>query len=532
MTPQRAILGVALGLSLCVSSCGTVSRPSAIDSTAASLGTALASAESAARGGLNTESNKQAYSRAIETIVAAWMARGGHESRNRPVDVEANGKRYRLTGMWPERMRFDELVAARTIEERRLSKPVLRDGVGAPFVARWHFSQERKKSEPFLPEAGYLMAVTVTVDFRGGAVTLRVHEARSEDMAVVAGCKYPLAADFSAVSELILLYSKEKKVPMPGLAALRNSEKYMDKLGLLSLEPPARDRIPVVFVHGLMSNPLTWHNAFNELNGDPVIRRNYQIYFFRYPTGVPVIYSSGKFRQQLGLLHEEMRRVGNHASAHHMVLIGHSMGGLVSKLQLTSSGDRFWVNILGAEPKDLGLTKQELAAFRQYLEFNPNPHVDRVVFVCTPHRGSKMAEGIVGAVGRSLVRLPLRIVGATLSTTFDVLSVTRDNDSVQRLIKKGVPSSIDNLSPRSRFVRESTQLPLKPGLHVHSIIGNKDGRPLNDPKCSDGVVPYTSAHLDGVDSELVVNSNHGAHETAEGIAELRRILLLHLAALN
>lgn len=532
MTPQRTILGVALGLSLCVSSCSTVSRPSAIDSTTASLGTALASAESAARNGLNTESNKQAYSRAIETIVAAWMARGGHESRNRPVDVEANGKRYRLTGMWSERVRFDELVAARTIEERRLSKPVLRDGVGTPFVARWHFSQERKKSEPFLPEAGYLMAVTVTVDFRGGAVTLRVHEARSEDMAVVAGCKYPLAADFSAVSELILLYSKEKKVPMPGLAALRNSEKYMDKLGLLSLEPPARDRIPVVFVHGLMSNPLTWHNAFNELNGDPVIRRNYQIYFFRYPTGVPVVYSSAKFRQQLGLLHDELNRIGNYSASHHMVLIGHSMGGLVSKMQLVDSGDQLWMNVLGAKPADLGLTEKELADFRQYLEFSPNPFVERVVFVCTPHRGSKMAQGIVGTIGRSLVRLPIRVVGATLGALDLLKSMAPQNDSVRRLIKKGVPNSIDNLSPQSKFVRGSIQLPLKPGLHVHSIIGNKDGRPLNDPKCSDGVVPYTSAHLDGVDSELVVNSNHGAHETAEGIAELRRILLLHLATLN
>lgn len=99
---------------------------------------------------------------------------------------------------------------------------------------------------------------------------------------------------------------------------------------------------------------------------------------------------------------------------------------------------------------------------------------------------------------------------------------------VKSLLKKGIPSSIENLSPKSRFVKESMLLPLKPGLHVHTIAGNKDGRSLTDPKCSDGVVPYSSAHLDGVESELVIHSNHGAHERPEGIAEMRRILLRHL----
>jgi hypothetical protein len=41
-------------------------------------------------------------------------------------------------------------------------------------------------------------------------------------------------------------------------------------------------------------------------------------------------------------------------------------------------------------------------------------------------------------------------------------------------------------------------------------------------------VPYTSAHLEGAESELVVKSGHGAQETPEAIAEIRRILLLHL----
>lgn len=213
------------------------------------------------------------------------------------------------------------------------------------------------------------------------------------------------------------MMSQQKKVGISAMAALKHSEKYLDKMGILALEPPSRNRIPVIFVHGLMSRPLTWHNAFNELGADPAIRKNYQIYFFRYPSGVPVVYSSAKFRQQLSILHHELDRIGNHEAAHHMVLIGHSMGGLVSKMQLTSSGDRLWVNVFGAKPSELGLAPEEQESFRQLLEFNPNPNVERVIFVSTPHRGSTLAEGFVGAVGRRMISLPGRMLG----NTFDLL---------------------------------------------------------------------------------------------------------------
>ncbi len=498
----------------------------------AALADALGRAESASRGGLEGEAGRAAYARAVEDAAAAWLAMKGQPSRARPVMVKTGERAFRLSATWPKGLLFDELIPAAPLEERQLAKPVLREGVGATFVARWLHSAERKEKEPFLSEAGYLTPVTVTVDFRergkaGREVLLRVHTVRSEQSAVIGGRRLPLAADFSAVGEHILSQSQKNrgKLGMSGLAAFKHSEKFMDKLGLIALEPPSRERIPLIFVHGLMSRPLTWHNAFNELGADPVLRENYQMFFFRYPTGVPVVYSSARFRSELARLHSELAEAGSHRAAGRMVLIGHSMGGLVSKMQMASSGDQLWVQVLGGKPADLGLSQKEYEAFRQYLEFNPNPHVERVIFVCTPHRGSTMAEGFIGAIGRRLVSLPTRILG----TAFDLLQGdSLQNSHVKQLMKKGIPSSIDNLSPKSMFVKSSMQLPLKPGLHIHSIVGNKDGRPLIDPKCSDGVVPYTSAHLDGVESELVVRSDHSAHAKPEAIAEMRRILLLHL----
>lgn len=471
------------------------------------------------------ETTAPADNATIEAAVALWQSQDGPPDSRRRFVVEEGSNRWEIDATWPASLDFDRLVPVRPLKERELPRQILREGVGVPYLAIWDYSAERKKTHPFLSEGGYIMPVTVTLDQRASRrATLRIHDPRQETSVTLAGRKQPLAADWSAVSEHILYNGKKLKI-MPGLAALRNSQKYLDKLGLLSLEPPAKDRIPVIFVHGLMSRPLTWHNAFNELGFDPDIQKNYQLYFFRYPSGVPVVYSSAKFRQQLSLLETELERIGNRRSKNNMVLIGHSMGGLVSKLQVTSSGDRLWVNLFGAKPADLGLTQVEYDNFKQYLEFHPNPHIDRVVFVCTPHRGSNMAQGFIGSVGRRLISLPGNILG----NTFDLLQgQERSNPVLGQMLAKGIPSSIDNLSPESTFVKESIQLPLKPGLHVHSIIGNKDGRPLEDPKCSDGVVPYRSAHLDGVESELVIPSNHGAHETEAGIAEMRRILLLHL----
>ncbi|TLD72091.1 alpha/beta hydrolase [Phragmitibacter flavus] len=490
---------------------------------------ALTRAEAASTSDLSTPEQRRNYADAINQVVDLWQKREGPTSGDRTMIVQGGEHAYRLSASWPKNLRFDELVPAAPLNKRYLPEPLLRDGVGAAFVSRWHYSDERKKREPFLSDGGYMTAVTVILDFRnrGNATReaiLRVHDPRTEKTTTIAGRNHPLYSDFSSASELIHSLSEQKNLGMSGLGALRNSEKFLDKLGLISLEPLSRDRIPVICVHGLMSRPVTWLHAFNVLGADPEIAKNYQVFFFRYPSGVPVIYSAAKFRAQLTLLHEEFTRIGNHRAANHMVLIGHSMGGLVSKMQLVSSGDQLWVKVFGAPRDQLGLTQEELDDFRQYLEFSPNPHVDRVIFVCTPHRGSSMADGFAGAIGRRLIRLPGRVLG----NTFDLLQgdVPRSG-LIKQLLEKGLPSSIDNLSSKSRFVVESNRMPIKPGLHMHSIIGNKDGRPLTDLKCSDGVVPYNSAHIEGVDSEFVVRSDHGAQTNPEAIAEIQRILLLH-----
>lgn len=506
-------------------------RSTLVETRRDALAQALADADQASRQDLRNAEARGRYNQAVVKAVASWMALTEETTRGRPLACGEADHAFSLKASWPTNLLFDQFIPAQDIKSHEMKRRITRDGVGAPFVAWWKYSEERAKKEPFMTQAGYLSPVTATLTFRaapngGRAASLVFHDPRTVEDVIVAGGSHPLSEDITAVGEFLL---SRDEVRMSGLGALLRSGNHMDKLGLISLEHPAKDRTPVIFVHGLMSRPATWQNVVNELWSDPLLQRSCQFYFFRYPTGVPVIYSAAKLRERLGVLHNELEREGDHTSSHHMVLIGHSMGGLVSKSQVQDSGDRLWVNIFGSTPDKLQLSQQELEALRAYLEYKPNPYVSRVIFVATPHRGSELADGTLGAIGRKLVSLPGHIIGDTFSVLKDQ---GPQSGPLHDLLAKGVPTSIDNLSPKSPYVQTSINLPMRPGLHIHSIIGNKKQKPLTDPKCSDGFVPYTSAHLDGVESELIVPFGHSAHEHPQAVEEMRRILHLHLGELS
>jgi len=518
MQKLLTLTGAAL-LALLPCSCRTPQTTAATQS-AGTLADALAAAQSTTAG--NSAEARAAHAAATQRAAILGFAQTGGSLK--PVTVQGSGRTWTLSASAPDNLLFDELLVPPPAKPGA-EDSVIRAGAGAPLLARWKFTPERKAQHPFLSEGGYVTAVTATLDFNGSQARLRLHDPRFEQSVTLAGKRQTLAGDFSSLQRWILAAKKQDKtLGMSGLRAMRRSDKYLDKMGLIALEPPSRDRIPAVLIHGLMSEPLTWDRAYTVLSADPAVARRYQFYFFRYPTGVPVIYSAGKCREDLALLKRELNRIGNTVHRGRILLAGHSMGGLVTKTQVQSSSHEIWESAFGARPEDLNLPAEEVAKLRRLIEFQPNPDINRVVFICTPHRGSKLAEGFIGAIGRKLISLPLTMLKVPM-TVFTGLPPA--SPLAGRLKEKGIPSSIENLSPESTYVKVSNRLPFKRGLHIHTIAGNKKGLPLDDPKCSDGVVPYRSAHLDGVDSELVVRSNHSAHEKPEAIAELRRILLRH-----
>jgi hypothetical protein len=203
-----------------------------------------------------------------------------------------------------------------------------------------------------------------------------------------------------------------------------------------------------------------------------------------------------------------------------MVLIGHSMGGIVSRMQAIGTGRVLWNAVFKNDADRLYATLPPDDLVKRALIFNANPHVDRIIFICVPHRGSYLASNWIGSLGVSLIRFPRTLLS---QVTAEVMISLRSNAGFKRL-----PTGINGLSPRSPVVGSLDELPIE--APYHSIIGDR-GRG-DTPNSSDGVVAYWSSHLDGAQSELIVPGPHGSFALPQTIAELKRILRLHLANSN
>jgi pimeloyl-ACP methyl ester carboxylesterase len=295
---------------------------------------------------------------------------------------------------------------------------------------------------------------------------------------------------------------------------------------LYTLTPYRPGHVPVVLIHGTASSPARWADLVNELNADPQIAPRIQFWLFAYNTGNPILYSAGLLRETLIKTVAELDPQGTDAALHHMVLIGHSQGGLLAKLMVIDSGTRFWDNISEAPIQDLQVSAETRAVLQRSLFMTPLLFVDRVVFVATPHRGSSLAGLLIGRF-RWLIDWALRLPPNILRMTGEVLTGSEDPLLRYRL-QQGLPRSVNNMSPGHPTIQILASLPVAPGVTVNSIIAIKGGgRSLDE--AGDGVVSYRSAHLDEAQSELIVESGHSVQGNPDAIEEIRRILIEQLA---
>jgi hypothetical protein len=203
-----------------------------------------------------------------------------------------------------------------------------------------------------------------------------------------------------------------------------------------------------------------------------------------------------------------------------MVVMGHSQGGLLTKLTAIDSGTRFWENLSTLPFDSIKADDETRALLRRSLFFTPLPFVKRVIFVATPHRGSYLASFSLARAVRDFITLPRDLAGR-------LTNLALDNEGKTALSHLGgrLPTSLDNMTPGNVFIRTLAAIPVDPRIHAHSIVAVKgDGPPEGQ---SDGVVRYESAHIEPVDSELVVRSGHSTQDTPATIEEVRRILVLH-----
>ena len=273
-------------------------------------------------------------------------------------------------------------------------------------------------------------------------------------------------------------------------------------------------------LHGLASSPEAWINVSNEVMGDEELRRDYQVWEVYYPTNLPVAVNLAAIRKALDATLRHFDPSGVGVASRNMVLVGHSMGGVLARLLVSSSGDKLWT--LFPERKNLSAAKRQRLSDKmaQYLEFEPMPQVTRAVFLAAPHRGTPLAQHRLARWVANFIRMPV-----ILLAEFKSIIEETGAEKTQGVVAH-VPNSIDNLSDADPFIIACRNLPISNQVQYHSIVGVYKGKvPLEES--DDGVVPYLSAHLEGAESELAIDSWHSVQDTPAAIIEIRRILKQH-----
>jgi pimeloyl-ACP methyl ester carboxylesterase len=298
------------------------------------------------------------------------------------------------------------------------------------------------------------------------------------------------------------------------------ADQVESKAGLYMFEPYQPGKIPVVMVHGLLSSPLTWTPMFNDLRADPTLRKHFQFWFYLYPTGNPYLATAADLRDALGRLRADIDPHGQDPALDEMVFVGHSMGGLVSKLLTIDSDKDFW-HLASSKPlDDLKLSAATHDELKRIFYFDRRPCVRRVVFIGTPHHGSKLSPSWPAQLAAHFIHLPKDLMQAAHD------AAVQDPHLGPSLSHGRLPTSVDLLAPGAPALELLAARPKPADVHFHSIIGEVYGKGESG---SDGVVPYSSAHLAGVDSEIVIPAGHlTLHHHPRAVLEVWRILLAHL----
>ena len=315
---------------------------------------------------------------------------------------------------------------------------------------------------------------------------------------------------------------------IPGNSTLKfmglfRPQQYDTFQGFYLAEPYDRDRIPVLMIHGLASSPETFMDMSEAINADAQLRKKYQLWYYFYPSGHPWIASASKFRKSYRTLIQKLDPNGNDSNIRKTVLIAHSMGGLIARASLSRPGETLHKAYLGNAAISKFLNDQEHRKIHDQFHYKPLQEPAKVIYLATPHRGSKIADSFIGWVTIRIISIPSFI----FQQTTDVLTLKYPRgllpEQAIKLLTTG-ESSVEQLKPSNPSLKALNQMPLrqKRQLTSHSIIGDV-GLPLFQLK-TDGVVSYHSAHIPNSKSESIVPSNHHICDNEEAIKVVLKIL--------
>lgn len=423
-------------------------------------------------------------------------------------------------------------------------------GVGVPLIGiRFHPDRDHPEDRFYPRKLCYPLTAVVRAEayehtppavaatdpppapIRGVRLVLELHDPMDHETLRLSGKPAPLQTDLTTPLAYYLDQPElhEEEVSTLGLLQPESVEQMQ---GLYLLEPFDPNRIPVVMVHGLWSSPATWMEMFNDLRSDPVLRSRYQFWFYLYPTGTPFWVNAARLRGDIRGVRETFDPERRVRALDQTVLVGHSMGGLLSRLQTVSSEDHFWGIVSERRFDELDADPETRAYLSNLFYFQPDPSVQRVVTIGTPHRGSRFANGFTQWLGAKLISVPMQ----TMAKRQELFR--RNPDFFRPQVAARVMTSIDSLSPASPMLTALLNARPGPWVKYHNVVGDvpRTGVSRWVGSRGDGIVSVDSAQLDDLPqlaSQIVVPEDHVAlHRHPQSIAEVRRVLYEQLTELQ
>jgi pimeloyl-ACP methyl ester carboxylesterase len=461
---------------------------------------------------------RDAYNFAVARVLGT-IQKAKLDPWTQPLRVPAAGGEYLLTRKPDPRPQWNPALYDFTpadefdVKGTYVTEHERKEGIGAPTVASGRGKNETFAEDFTIPKLFY--GITVLIRFEGKRAVVAFEDPLATERVTFAGRSFPLAADFTVPIAVMLANAKPKKME---LARLLRPAKHAETARIARLQPYDPNKTVVLVIHGLKDSPATWAPIINHLRADEQIRQKYQFWFYSYPSGYPYPYSAAILRRELDAIQKRFPLKKK------MVVIGHSMGGCISRLLITDTGNKVWMHILGKPPEQVKMSEESTKLLTEALIFTHRQEVGRVIFISAPLRGSDLATNWIGRLGSSLVKSPVTLLQVG-NEAFKNATFQGDDLRLKRM-----PNSVDTLSPKNRFVKAINTVPLTPGIPHHVISGDrgKGGNKDNTkPIMSDGIVPYWSSHMETAESELVVPSSHSAHQNPQAIAEVKRILQRH-----
>jgi pimeloyl-ACP methyl ester carboxylesterase len=399
-------------------------------------------------------------------------------------------------------------------------------GLGVPLIATLSKNAAAQNGY-YVRELGFPVTAFIRFDGgladveRPGAARLELYNPKTIEAASLGGKTVPLESDLTTP----LAHSLNgQKVDEIGYLGFFRADEVRARTGLKLLEPYQPGKIPVLFIHGLLSTPVTWAPMFNDLQADPTLRDRYQFWVYFYPTADPYLATAADLRKRLNQLRNDLDPQHRDPALDRMVVVGHSMGGLISKLLTVDGGDDYWKLVSDGSFDQVKSRPEVHEELQETFYFKHRTDVSRVIFLGTPHHGSKLSPSFIARESLRFVQLPKMLMDAANE-------LSKENPSLKL---QQLPTSVDLLNP------DSPALAVLAGehnaqVHYHSVIGIAPKSKVSlaylltgDNTPGDEVVPYASAHVDYVESELIVPASHfTVHQHPLAVREVRRILMEH-----